>query len=395
MTATTLSTDQAKARDTIHAALRRGQREIVLAGPAGSGKTTLMRTLLADLRADGKNVVLMAPTGKAAARLRDLTGGSTSTIHQLLYSRVWENDEGKPVFSDPSAVAAAGSVLIVDEASMVGRSLHFDLIEHLPKGVQVLWVGDREQLPPVLDTWGPNFDQPTALLDQVHRQAAESPIIRLATAIRQGDDWRAVPNAPGYHRAKSTIGKVGAWAARRRDAGNDVVLLTFTNKVRHELNASVRRQRGHACELHTDDRLVSLFNSYSLGIMNGEQRTVRSLEAGPAGFTHVELVEGGHALVRPDLFGCETDEWKAAVDALKAANPVLDYSEMPAWRLAMRADLGECLTVHKSQGSQWRLVCFVADPMLRMIGRRDSETYRRVLYTAVTRASDSLFIAET
>lgn len=100
-----LSPDQQQARNDILAAVHSGEREIVLSGPAGSGKTTLMRQVLADLRELRRETALLAPTGKAAARLRDTTGAQTSTIHRALYKTVRESETGAVEFADPQTVA--------------------------------------------------------------------------------------------------------------------------------------------------------------------------------------------------------------------------------------------------------------------------------------------------
>jgi GTPase SAR1 family protein len=97
-----LSPDQETARMAILRAVAAGAREIVLAGPAGSGKTTLMRQVLDDLQAMRLNVIPMAPTGKAALRLTQLTGRAAKTIHALIYTRCEESPDGDLHFGDVS-----------------------------------------------------------------------------------------------------------------------------------------------------------------------------------------------------------------------------------------------------------------------------------------------------
>jgi ATP-dependent exoDNAse (exonuclease V) alpha subunit len=395
-----LSDDQEVARAAIHAAMGDGARRLTMSGPAGSGKTTLMRTLIDDLEGKGRAVTLLAPTGKAAARLRDLTGRDTSTIHRAIYKRIIEKPDGNVEFRDPRSAAQAGAVVICDEASMIGQTLYRDLAGALPASAVLICVGDREQLPPVNDTWGADFGAPTALLTKVHRQAETSPIIRLATTIRHGGDWRTIRPEPGYVRRRSNVAGAAGWLATMRALGVDATLLTFSNRTRAELNRATRAARGHVGELVVGDVIVCTRNAHALGIANGETRTVDDF-----GYTVIDrvaddgwemepwldaaavsFVEGGEALIFAEHLadGVPPSLWsrvRAEVDPRSAPR-------------LMMAEFGEALTVHKSQGSQWDNVGVVYDSMLAGMAQRDPELHRRILYTAATRAAKELTIFE-
>lgn len=391
-----LSPDQQQARNDILAAVHSGEREIVLSGPAGSGKTTLMRQVLEDLRELRRQTALLAPTGKAAARLRDTTGAETSTIHRALYKTVRESETGAVEFADPQTVARRGGVIVCDEASMVGRNLAKDLIGSLPAGAQILWVGDREQLPPVQDTWGANFANPTALLTQVHRQAEHSPIIRLATAVRRGDDWRRIPMATGYSRMRCTREQAAAWLVGQRMFGADATLVTFSNATRRQLNALVRAQSGRSGLLDAGDHIVCTRNQYPRGIWNGEVFAVRDCWPEPVQTWSVDGV-GMIDLTCADTSGGEFLVWPEALDGTAdsaAWRAMDDQLEKRDRNRLVRCEYGECLTVHKSQGSQWDVVGLVHDKALDAMQDRDPETYRRLVYTAVTRAAKELVIFE-
>lgn len=423
-----LSDDQQVARDAVLAALRAGREAITLSGPAGSGKTTLMRTLIDDLEDAGRRVMLLAPTGKAAARLRDLTGRETTTIHRPLYKRIVVRADGSPEFHDPRSIADGRVVVVVDEASMVGTRLYRDLVRGLPTGAQLLCVGDREQLPPVQDTWGADFAAPTALLTQVHRQAEGSPIIRLATAIRTGQDWRDVPATDrvdaqgGYSRAHGTVDSAASWLAFQRAKGVDATLLTFANNTRRAVNDAVRRARGLDHEaIAPGDVLVCTRNHYGVGLMNGETRTVARVDWRP--LDTVDFDDWGDPIAYHKWVDASAVRWRTtdvAVDPAEVdpddadtVRPVYVVPEflgtgwsVDAWdhlqnkgdpdirNRVMQAEWGECLTVHKSQGSQWQAVGVVHDRSLAGMATRDPDTYRRIMYTAATRAARKLVIFE-
>lgn len=392
-----LSPDQQTARDAIVSAIRDGQRQMVLSGPAGSGKTTLMRQVLADLREMRRETVLLAPTGKAAARLRDTTGADTSTIHKALYRTINERPTGAVDFADPQSVLSSGrGIVVCDEASMVGKRLAGDLIGSLPSGAQILWVGDREQLPPVGDTWGADFADPTALLTQVHRQAESSPIIRLATAVRQGRDWRQIPPSPGYQRVRCSREQAASWLVGKRMFGEDATLVTFSNQTRKQVNALVRHQSGRSGLLDAGDHIVCTRNQHARGIWNGEVFAVTDMWPEPVstwtpdGIGLIDLTvadtAAGQMLVWPEALdgSADADAWRRMDDQLSK----------PDRNRLVRAEYGECLTVHKSQGSQWDCVGLVHDRALDAMQDRDAETYRRLVYTAVTRAAKELIIFE-
>ena len=376
-----LSPDQSKALTDLLTAINGGQQVVVLVGPAGTGKTTLLRALLDGLKRD---VSLLCPTGKAAARLAEVTGRSTSTVHRALYGVV-ERDKGGLVFGGQRAPCPPGGLVVCDEASMVDEVLHNDILAHLPPKAQVLYVGDREQLPPVKGAWGPDFENPTAALETIHRQAEASPVLSLATAIRRGQAWDGwVPEVC----ERLTGADPAAWLVERVESGVDATLVTHTNRRRQQLNADVRALLGRTEPLEPGDRLVGLLNNTEVGFMNGEVATV--LEARPslgASYLHSGRLwtvtlerstgETSDVLVNLDLIGQPIGPFHTW-QGRKRRGPL---------ERAVHVDYGSCLTVHKSQGSQWAAVGFVSCPSFRRASDR-----RRLAYTAVTRAAERLTI---
>jgi exodeoxyribonuclease V len=388
-----LSEDQEVALLNIRRALSTGKRASVLVGAAGTGKTTLMQYVIGE-QERRREVVLICPTGKAASVLGEKTGRAVQTVHQALYSRVTEHEgdeeldeHGDPVkkevrlmFHDPHPPCGTTGLVICDEASMVSSRLHRDLLGQIVNvpGAQLLYVGDREQLPPVNDTWGPNFDSPDAALTVVHRQAEKSPILRLATAIRTGRgfaDWGdGCDIGPG-----DPI----RWLTERVRAGVDVTLLAYTNATRRRLNSEARDALGLNGRLCVRDRIVCCLNNRDVGMMNGETGTITHI--GPStmrGWAYARIDDGESVLVNRYMLGASSKEFKEATAGLsKKARP-----------MALHIDIGWCLTVHKAQGSEWKSVGFVADDGYRRLKLAKVSEARRLAYTAVTRASEELYV---
>lgn len=398
-----LSPGQERARSDIHAALSDGRPASVLAGPAGTGKTTLIRTVCEDVEAKRRRVVLLAPTGAAAKVLRDKSGRHTSTIHRALFREVAEDKNGDPVFGTPGWPCEPGDLVVVDEGYMVGQWLYGKLMSNLPPGAQVLFAGDDEQLPPVDDDTGPDFDAPTARLTEVHRTALESPILRLATAIRTADagwTWGEVGDGafgePGCVRRRAYPEAAAKWTAAHRNAGEDVFLLTWRNKTRRELNSRTRERRGILGKAPAEgDVLMCLRNNYHYDAMNGETFQVRKavrIPDAPWPVVAVTLWEDGRvAFVREDLVGCENKDWSDFERTLRWKHRDGDGDPVARW---LYVDIGECRTVHKSQGGEARRVGFFADRGMRWFAGQEPDDYRRMCYTAVTRAREEFVLFE-
>ena len=366
------------------------QQETVLVGPAGSGKSTLTREIV-DLC--GRRTVLAAPTGKAALVLSEKSGREASTLHRRLYGgAVYDKESKKLTFTRPDAPCAPHELLIVDESSMVGTKLYDEVLRHLPRSAKVLWVADKEQLPPVNDTWGPPLDEPTAELTQVHRQAEKSQIIRYCTAVRQGrgSAWESSeydgsdPDLAVYEGLDSAF----EWLLDARTKDEDAMLVTYTHQIREEINRRMRDALSlSAAPLSVGDKLVVRSNNHSIGLMNGEVVTVRTLTSGlfsKGDVYSVELEElpGLEILIKKDQIekpAQDFQEWKQGMSKKEAGK-------------YLHVHYGQCLTVHSSQGSQWKKVGFVADGAYRRLKSRDPETGRRLQYTAITRAEQSLAV---
>ena len=344
-------------------------RSLTRGGYAGTGKTTLIREIVADR----SRVRVCAYTGKAAYVLQ-CKGISATTIHRLIYQPIVVCALSNFVLSDcncrqqkPPRKCVPETqfvpipeldvdLIVIDEASMVNTAIYDDLKSF---DVPLLFVGDHGQLEPI----GRNprlMVDPDLRLEKIHRQAEQSPIIRFAHHVRRG----LPPETMGTQ----------ASVIRTDNAPKDLerfdVILCGKNSTRVAINCKIRSIRGCAGELpHPGERVICLRNDHQRGIFNGMQATVvEVMETDSDGILMLVEDDLGNHLppmpIAPEQFGVEKTLDKAS-------------RRKTLW------DFGYALTVHKSQGSEWPRVC-----VLEWIHHEwSSERWR---YTAATRASDEL-----
>ena len=407
------------------------QQVYQLGGYAGTGKTTLISHLANE---NSGRVFVFAPTGKAAHVLQNKGISKAATLHSGIYKPVPRdrvavkrlNEEiddyrmqlrtapptraahlqkqlaeaekamrkllADKIFvrNDESKIRNA-ALVIVDEASMVGKVVWEDLLSF---GVKVLAVGDPAQLPPVKDeskflTTG----TPDWMLTEIHRQALESPIIRVSMAIRAGDKIQPYGDTVQYWPASNRPSK---WRERALEEC-DQIICGF-NKTRQSLNAFALRLYEHKGCFPTGagyEKIIVLENDRELGVFNGQSIIL----------TDVELREGRslYALV------CRDPEWeteaytpigKSAVykgffEATLSPTENLLFDDKRLGRMqGVHADWGFAITCHKSQGSEWETVAVVDDGFAKA-HHSNRDMRKRWLYTAVTRASERVVFIGT
>ncbi len=357
--------------------LKEGSSQVFrLFGYAGTGKTTLARHFAEHVDGD---VLFAAFTGKAAQVLRSRGASNARTIHSLIYRPKGEEEvedevTGKtsvtPMFSiNRQSPLAKAALIVIDECSMVDEALGRDLMSF---GRPILVLGDPGQLPPVSGGGFFTDHDPDFLLTDIHRQARDNPIIQLAMRVREGQDLDY-----GDYGAAKVIAK--------RDVTQELVLeadqvLVGTNRTRRRYNQRLRELKGfNTVYPQSGDKLVCLRNDPAKGLLNGSLWQVMS--------SSKETVKPGiNLLIRPE--DDDMDRGSAKIKLLKAAFE--DEAEIP-WQTRRRYDefdYGYALTVHKAQGSQWNnVVLFNESYAFR-------DTRERWLYTAVTRAAETLTIVQ-
>jgi ATP-dependent exoDNAse (exonuclease V) alpha subunit len=418
----------------------------ILRGYAGTGKTTLVTTLVKTLPEIGMDYVLMAPTGRAAKVLGGYTRKYASTIHKKIFQ--------VQAFPDGSLRMARAqnkhkdTLFIVDEASMIGEDREFgakslldDLLAYVFSGerCRLLLIGDTAQLPPVGNDESPALDInylesqfpltiATYELTEVKRQALQSGILSNATHLRELliEDKMEYPlplfdlHFDDTERIDPEIFEEMLYKAFDAEHSNDSVIVCKSNKRANLFNQAIRsRILNIEGEIATGDKLMIVKNNYYWAdghqqisfIANGDMAEIQKI-------THYEEMYGFRfadvELSFPDYPDAHNLDVKIILDTLNSNSASLseeenmrllqaieaDYMDIPnrrerykamkknPWFNALQVKFAYALTCHKTQGGQWKNV-FV-DSSLNLKDDVEKEDLRW-LYTAVTRAQERLY----
>ncbi len=368
----------------------------ILTGGPGTGKTTILRALVEILRAKKVRVHLAAPTGRAAQRLAETTGGFASTIHRLLK---YDPAAGGFVANESSPLGT--DFLIVDEASMLDTRLASALLQAVPSRAHVLLVGDTDQLPsvgagnvlkdlihssshlPSSNSHLPSPALPVTRLNVIFRQQNQSAIVTTAHAINSGD-----PTLPP---AVTDLAQLQVWSdltfVTATDADdclrkviqlctefipqklkwphpvNDVQILAPMHKgvagvanlnlqLQAALNPNTRGLRAPGGEFRAGDKVIQLRNNYDKNLFNGDIGTLRSVDV-------------DHATLEADFDG-ERHTFERG-----------EFNDLA---------LAYTISIHKSQGSEYPVVII---PLLK---GHFMMLQRNLIYTAITRGRKKVFI---
>ena len=377
-------------RKTLELALK--NQIIVITGGPGTGKTTSIRAILAMFDRLGLKTLLTAPTGRAAKRMTELTGQEASTVHRLLEAKF--SDDGETVvFGKDESDRLDCDAVILDECSMVDIVLMDALLSALPPDARLVMVGDADQLPSV----GPGnvFSAvirsqvvPTIRLTEIFRQNEGSRIVRNAHMINKGEHPKLSENAGDFFRLKrleagSTVDTIAELCSVRLPGKmgippEDIQVLSPTRKgelgtvslnkrLQQVLNPPRKDKKEKAfgdAVFREGDRVMQIKNNYDI-LWQNESRT-----AAGSGIYNGDI----GTILSIDM---DSESLSVNFDGRIAAYGFDSLIELEhAW----------AMTVHKSQGSEYRAVILSLSPGSQMLLTRD------VLYTAVTRAKELLIM---
>jgi exodeoxyribonuclease-5 len=394
----------------------------VISGYAGTGKSTMLRVL-----AEEEELVVLAPTGKAALRVKEAAGvKNSSTIHRWLY-KPSENEKTGEMFYSPKDAGEfelpQNKTIFIDEASMVTEKMFRDLWRAATLcGLNLVFIGDSFQLPPVEKELNKK-DFSVFRIDahfrvdmtEVVRQALDSPIIRASMEIR---DFSS--NLECLGREIPCILERDLISHAVKTFENGGAIICHKNATRQLINSKVRESLNKDPErAEKGEPLLVLFNNYTIEVYNGELVTLdttpqllvpkmipvrdRITNVSMNMFYYQSSIRTAFGVQKvifadKELFG------KSAEISMKAIRhtgqdisvnlKVKEISEASGGYVSnyekkmikpdavLNANFGYALTVHKAQGSQWPTVFVLLENTIKPF----TDFGRRFIYTAITRA---------
>ncbi|MBU3103848.1 SF1B family DNA helicase RecD2 [Clostridium gasigenes] len=369
--------------------------EIITGGP-GTGKTTIIKSIIEIYEKNNMKVLLAAPTGRAAKRMAESTGREAKTIHRLL--EVGTSDDDKSFFGKGESSPLEGDVIIIDEASMIDIMLMQSLLKAIQLGTRVIIVGDVDQLPSV----GPG----NVLKDLIESDFIK--VVRLNAVFRQGKESMIVTNAHKINNGEMPClnKKDGDFFFDHKE-DNDEILDTIIDLINRRLpkfNPSLDKLK--------DIQILTPMRKGILGVQNLNNKLQESLNPPSSSKKEKEIKEivfreGDKVMQTKNNYqiqwfrinGYGDNEGKGVFNGdmgfIQSINEndknvivifddekkvIYDYISLD------ELDLAYAITIHKSQGSEFKVVitpAFMGSPFLMN---------RNLLYTGITRAKELVVV---
>jgi exodeoxyribonuclease V alpha subunit len=375
---------------------------IVITGGPGTGKTTTINTIIKLMQKSGLEIELAAPTGRAAKRMSETTGLEAKTIHRLLEISYLADDPRRQTFQKNEDNPIETDVIIIDESSMVDILLMFHLLKAIVPGTRLVMVGDADQLPSV----GPGNVLRDIInsgcvnvvrLTEIFRQAQESAIVMNAHKINRGEypslnekrkDFFFINKQSLDETVKTIVELVTKRLPGYLDCNmfNDIQVLTpmrksligvynLNEELQQNMNppSSTKREKEYRSVVFREgDKVMQIKNNYS-----ANWRVIN---------TAGEVLDKGTGVFNGDQ-GCikEINDDNEYLSVKFDDDRVVEY----AFSQLDDLELSFAVTIHKSQGSEYKAVVIPVQsgpPMLMS---------KNLLYTAVTRAKDLVVIVGT
>ncbi len=382
-----LSKDQTNALKTLMEWWNSNSRPpyITLGGYAGTGKTTLISVFRNQLHDQNQTlkVAFCSFTGKATrvlkTKLKEVDAifpkDSVSTIHSLIYSPVTNSKE--EIIGWDKKKTIDSNLIIIDEASMVDYDIWTDLLSY---NKPIIAVGDHGQLPPI----NGNFNlmkNPQIKLLEIHRQEKDNPIIQLSILARVNGEIPFGDYGSGVKKMARNDSEAQEIVGDKMKYYNpETLILCGYNNTRVRLNKYIRNNLDFEGDMpKIKDRVICLRNNHQKEIYNGMLGTIKEIKILDNEWldAKIEMDDDGQ-IFSGSIFAKQFNN-----------NQSLNFTRER--NSSVRGDLfdyGYALTVHKAQGSQAKRVILFEERFKQM----DDEMWKRWLYTAITRASEELFI---
>ena len=384
-----LAKDQLKA---VNDAVKQGV--LLMTGGPGTGKTTTINTIIKVFEEAGKEVVLAAPTGRAAKRMTEATGYPAQTIHRLLGINYVNEDSVVQTFSKNEDDPIEADVVIIDESSMVDILLMNSLLKAISIGTKLILVGDIDQLPSVgagnvLKDLIKSGVVSVVRLKKIFRQAQESMIVVNAHKINQGEEPLINEKTSDFffvkrHSTSEVVQTIKELVSSRLpsfmdcDAMQDIQVLTpmrkspigvfdLNKELQQTLNPpSIKKKEklARAFIFREGDKVMQIKNNYNL--------VWKMIENGRTIDEDMGIFNGDGGIV------LRIDEDKEEMVVVFDENKYVTYDFTQIDEL----ELAYAITIHKSQGSEYPIVVIPVHSGPSML------LTRNLLYTAVTRAKN-------
>jgi len=368
---------------------------MIITGGPGTGKTTIIKTIIKLLQKEGYDIALAAPTGRAAKRMTEATGFEARTIHRLLEMQ-YMGDENELYFFRSEANPIEADIVIIDEMSMVDVLLMNHLLKAIAPGTRLILVGDVDQLPSV----GPGNVLKdiiasgvikTVRLTEIFRQAEESMIIVNAHRVNRGEKPRLNERGKDFffiHRksGEDIVATIVELCGKRLPATygyhpiKDIQVLTPTKKgitgvanlnieLQKALNPEDKRKNEKPFRdyvFREGDRVMQVRNNYNLRWVKADRHDVDG----------EGVFNGDTGLIRR----IDTEEQKAEV--IFEDEKIVEYD----FSILDEIEPAFAVTIHKSQGSEFPVVVIPIFPGPKVL------LTRNLLYTAITRAKELVIL---